>query len=299
MVQLKRNLSRPSKREPDNTYWAIGGTAFQTELSKGSSYLHYKPPVAWNQLAAYDDNKERGLIYYRGCSIEELDGFIQSRGIPVPKGSIRKAALIAILKQADEDPKFTKLFELPSELRNIIYGKYFEDLGVLPQLPHQPPMLLASSALRNEASPLYYQHSTFTLGFITNCRTPDILQRPSLRRSLRTAVHRDTQALLKRISDQDFASIKRLKLQVWRPELDVGNNIVSFATWTADLSGSMGSVITQESQDYRAAPWVPLFKSVGEALERALGEIRARSGAHKLSKRDVYGLMSVIHNAMM
>jgi hypothetical protein len=299
MVQFKRDLPLPGDREPDNTYWTIGGTAAQTELTR-SSYRDYRPrPLTGKDLVAYNDGKERGLVYYGACTTKELWGFIRARGIIVgPKGNVRKPGLIATLEQADEDVKFTRFFNLPPELRNDIYEQYFEALGVLPQLPHQPPLLLASSAVRNEASLLYHQQSTFTFGFVTNCRTLDILQGRRLQ-PLRTGVHKDTVGLMNRMLNTDFTSIKHFRLQVWKPELDVGSTIVSFATWIADLSGSVTPVITSEKQDYRATPWVPLFESVGQALERALGEIRARPGVHKLSAADIAALRDVVHHAMI
>ena len=298
MVQFKRDLPVPGDREPDNTYWAIGGTAYETELAR-KRYRDYRPkPFTGEDFVAYKDKMERGFLWYRSCVVKELRQFIRARNIDLPKGCVRKGSLIETLEEADDEVKFTKFFDLPAELRNNIYGQYFERLGDLPQLPHQPPLLLASSAVRAEALPLYYQHSTFTLGFLTNRRTEDILSGRRMR-PLRTSVHKDTQALLKRISDQDFVSIRQLRLQVWKPKLNAIGAIVPLATWTADLSGSAALVFSQACQEHRSKTWDPLLKSVGEALERALSEIRARPGAHKISKVDVYALMDVVHHAML
>jgi hypothetical protein len=113
MVQFKRDLPLPGDREPDNTYWTIGGTAAQTELTR-SSYRDYRPrPLTGKDLVAYNDGKERGLVYYGACTTKELWGFIRARGIIVgPKGNVRKPGLIATLEQADEDVKFTRFFNL-------------------------------------------------------------------------------------------------------------------------------------------------------------------------------------------
>jgi hypothetical protein len=126
--------------------------------------------------------------------------------------------------------------------------------------------------------PEYYSHSTFTLGFVTNLRTPEILHG---RRSgyLRTTTCKKTDALLKRISEQDFAKIKYLKIQLWKPELDANDNVVSFATWTVDLSGSTKSAITHEHQDYNSYVWTSVFRAVGKELEPALEVFRQRPGA--------------------
>lgn len=305
MVQFKRDLSPPFKGEPDNTYWAIGGTAIDTaamRLTTRKTFNDYMPrPTTGDDAVAYFDRKARGLTNYGQCLVNELKELIRARGIDIPVGCVRKEALIAELEKADNEVTFSKFLELPAELRNNVYEKYFESLGDLPLLPHQPPLLLAVRQLREEGLPKYYSHSTFALGFVTNLRTPDIMFGSPGRRSrwLRTTTHKDTDALLKRIGDQDFANIKHLKIQVWKSELDTSDTIVPFATWTADLGGSTGPVIAHENQDYRANVWAPVFQDVGEALEPALKAIRERPEAQKMSKADVYSLMGVIHDAMM
>lgn len=301
MVQFKRDLDLPRAWEPDNTYWAIGGTAVETASMRSTSktnFGEYMPrPTTGDDAVANFDRKDRGHPNYGACLVKELKELIRARNIDIPDSCVRKEDLIAELEKADNNVKFPKFFELPAELRTNIYSKYFESLGDLPLLPHQPPLILASSKTRSEALPEHYSHSTFTLGFVTNFTNPAILSGMGCRH-LRTTVHRKTLALLGRISDQDFAGIKHLKVQVWKPELDTGETIVSFATWTADLSGSTGEVIIHEHQDYRSNVWAPVFKAVGEALEPALKGIRERPAAQKLSKADVYALMDVIHAAM-
>lgn len=303
MVQFKRDLDLPRAWEPDNTYWAIGGTAVETASMRSTSkknFGEYMPrPTAGDDAVANFDRKDRGHPNYGKCLVNELKELIRARNINVPDSCVRKEDLIAELEKADNNVKFTKFFELPAELRTNIYGKCFKSLGDLPLLPHQPPLLFASSKTRSEALPEYYAHSTFTLGFVTNFTTPAILHGGRSCRHLRTTVHRNTLDLLKRVSDTDFAGIKHLKVQIWKPELDVEETIVSFATWTADLSGSTGSVIIHENQDYRSNVWAPVFKAVGEALEPALEEIRKRPVAQRVGKADVYALMDVIHTAMM
>lgn len=246
MVQFKRHLDLPRAWEPDNTYWAIGGTAVETASIRSTSktnFGEYMPhPTTGDDAVANFDRKERGHPNYGKCLVNELKELIRARNIDVPEGCVRKEALIAELQKADNNVKFTKFFQLPAELRTNIYGKNFESLGDLPLLPHQSSSLLASSRVREEDLPEYYSQSTFTLGFVTNCNTPHILSGRGSR-YLRTSVHKKTFALLERIGDTDFAGIKHIKLQVWKPELDAGATIRSFATWTADLSRSTGSVI--------------------------------------------------------
>lgn len=105
---------------------------------------------------------------------KELKELNRARNIDIPKSAVRKASLIAELEKVDENVNFIKFFQLPAELRTNVYEKYFESLGDLLLLPHQPPLIVASHQARNEAAPAYYSHSTFTLGFVTNLRTPEI-----------------------------------------------------------------------------------------------------------------------------
>lgn len=190
MVQFKRDLSPPFKGEPDNTYWAIGGTAVDTaamRLTTKKTFNDYMPrPTTGDDAVAHFDRKARGITNYGQCLVKELRELrelIHARGIDIPQDCVRKEALIAELEKADNEVKFTKFLELPAELRNNVYEKYFESLGDLPLLPHQPPLLLAVRQLREEGMPKYYSHSTFTLGFVTNLRTPDIMFGSPSRRS--------------------------------------------------------------------------------------------------------------------
>jgi hypothetical protein len=302
MVQFKRDLPLPGDLEPDNTYWAIGGTAVETASMRATSkkvFNDYMPrPTAGDDAVFHFDRNARSIPNYGACLVKELKELIRARGIDIPQSCVRKEALIAELQKADDEVKFTKFSQLPAELRTKVYVKYFESLGDLPLLPYQPPLLLASRQIRNEALPKYYSHSTSTLGFVTNLRTPDILF-GRRRGHLRTTTCEKTDALLKRISEQDFAKIKHLKIQVWKPELDAGDNVVSFATWTVDLSGATKSAITHEHQDYNSYVWTSVFRAVGKELEPAMEVFRQRPGVQKIAKVDVYSLMGVIHHAMM
>lgn len=215
MVQSKRDLPFPGDREPDNTYWAIGGTAVETASMRATSkkvFNDYMPrPTTRDDAVFHFDRNARSIPNFGACLVKELKEPIRARGIDIPASCVRKEALIAELQKADHGVKFTKFFQLPAELRTNIHSKYFESLGDLPLLPHQPPVLLSSRQVRNEALPEYYSHSTFTLGFVTNLRTPDIIH-GRRRGHLRTTTCKKTDALLKRTSEQDFPKIKHLKI---------------------------------------------------------------------------------------
>lgn len=187
---LQRELPLPREGEPDNTYWAIGG-CMATVRSKRR--VDYTPtPLSGPEQDVRNDRKDRGLLNYYNCTIRELREFINARGIVLHKGAVRKPMLIKTLEDAEDEIKFNKLFELAPELRQKIYREYFDALPDLPALPHQPPLTLASSAVRAESLPLYYSNATFSLTFFTNARALDFLL---LNKKMQTCISSSTRAL--------------------------------------------------------------------------------------------------------
>jgi hypothetical protein len=74
--------------------------------------------------------------------------------------------LKAQLEQADDDATFERLSDLPPELRATIYKHYFQSLDdslARRGYKYQPPITLVSRQVRQEALPLFYEHSTFIM----------------------------------------------------------------------------------------------------------------------------------------
>jgi hypothetical protein len=76
---------------------------------------------------------------------------------------LSKTDLITQLESADEGEEFHRFFELPPELRNRVYTKCFEWLGLIPPTFKQPPLLLVSRTTRREALPLLYRFAQFEI----------------------------------------------------------------------------------------------------------------------------------------
>ena len=150
-------------------------------------------PVTARIVADRANRRERGLLDYENCSIDELEAFIERRHLNPPsedtydsqvittsvtfrntqdrplrmlkwdekveamRARAKKAAYIAVLQQADDTVVLDKFPTLIAELRTAVYKMYFDDLPTLPNLPYQPPLTLVKRDLRKEALPVFYE----------------------------------------------------------------------------------------------------------------------------------------------
>lgn len=288
MVQLKRDLPEPGDRDPDNTYWAIGDTASTIESWK-SQHSDCKA-CRIDDIIRHNNRKERGLLNYLDCSIQELKNFILSRRIKLPFSKVPRVSFTYVLEKADEERTFSRFLDLPRELRDDIYAKYFDALPVLPLKRHQPPLTQVSSLIRKESLSLYYSNCTFTFAFDTNIHTHISKLYKDFKR---TDTSQATDRLLSRISDSDFARIRNFRLQIWEPvrtgrRRSHGEPYRLVGAWDADLSMTTGSVIISK----RIRNSLSLVDSTfGSILE----VICARPGAHKLLKSDCEWLRWMVH----
>jgi hypothetical protein len=117
---------------------------------------------------------QRGLLSYDRCSVHELQAFCEARGLP---GNYTGALHLArVLRRADDLITFPRFFELPAEIRNVIYKYSFSDFETFKDKHVQPPLTLASRQLRFEALPLFYEVSTFELGVTSHQVTRGVVQ---------------------------------------------------------------------------------------------------------------------------
>jgi hypothetical protein len=204
MVQLKRDLRHMRDGTANNKYWAVGGEPWDVQWEE-SRFRKKKyenlisAPVTARVVTDRANRKERGLLNYENCSIDELEAFIGARRLILPsadsynihvhtttisfrdtkdrqfrrqeqdakidarRAKAKKAAYIAVLHDADDTAVFDRYFQLPPEVSTIVYKQYHDDLPTLPVLPHQPPLTVASKPLREEALPSFYDQATFDL----------------------------------------------------------------------------------------------------------------------------------------
>lgn len=188
----------------NNKYWAVGGEPWDVQWEeqrfRKKKYENLiSAPVTARVVTDRANLKERGLLNYENCSIDELEAFIGARRLNLPsadsysihiqtttinlrdtqkrqlrrqerdgkiddmRAKAKKAAYIAVLHDADDTVVFNRFFRLPPEVRTIVYKHYHDDLPALPAFPHQPPLTVASKTLRDEALPSFYEQSIFEL----------------------------------------------------------------------------------------------------------------------------------------
>lgn len=111
---------------------------------------------------------QRGLMSYEGCSVNELHAFCKARGLSAKGASASRLA--HALKQADDLITFPRFFDLPAEIRNVIYELHLHGFDPFKTQHFQPPLTLASRQLRSEALPLFYDCATFELSASTTYR---------------------------------------------------------------------------------------------------------------------------------
>ena len=80
MVQLKRDLLNPKYSTANNKYWSIGGEAWdvQWEEQRFRKKKHINlisGPVTARIVTDRANRKERGLLNYENCSVDELEAF--------------------------------------------------------------------------------------------------------------------------------------------------------------------------------------------------------------------------------
>ena len=314
MVQLKGDLLLPLTGKPDNTYWGLGD-----RWSTSS-------PTRRNDRAR---RKERGLLDYEQCRADELKRFVQFRGLNMPNepsqklstnalryydskldrfGSI-KNDYIAILQEADEVATFDKFLELPSEIRTIVYRKYFDDLPRLPELPHQPPVTLASKTLREGALPIFYEQCTFVLRFRENTHEVFDNRAPPLVLLYNTAEDPD-HLTSDNLPASNLSHVSRLDLRLCYAQnfYPIGSpyHTHESGSWDIDLNGDAGPILRNNLSPgevihvhQRLGPyWAIRRQRLEPAMMKVLQEIWGRPGTAKFRYSDIRALRLAVLEAL-
>jgi hypothetical protein len=128
-------------------------------------------PVTARIVINRKNREERGFLNYENCTIAELETFVERRRLATPtedtyhvhdlpstidlrpthdrqlrrqtrgqkiealRAKAKKAAYIKVLLDADDTAVFDRFFELPPEVRKIVYKKHYDDFPYL-FLPH-------------------------------------------------------------------------------------------------------------------------------------------------------------------
>lgn len=178
MVQYK-SLSN----ESSNDYWKLehGADLTIAEHKISLAKVGYYCPAKVNRALVTQvySRYQRRLPPYGRYDVSTLRGFCQARGL---LGTVTgpKSALVQALEIADEDATFERLFDLPREIRDMIYKFHCEDYPSMLHYHHQPPVTIASRQLRDETLPAFYKHCCFQFGmgwfFGAAAKKPELTQ---------------------------------------------------------------------------------------------------------------------------
>lgn len=150
-----------------SVYWKLGFYDSST-IQEAKEFLQsngYYTPKTTNKNAIRElvGRYQRGLLSYRKCNLEELRAFCKGRGLNTKAKTV--SGLAKALEEADDVATFPRFFALPAELRNAIYEFHVRSFGGVPAVHQQPPLVVASKQLRDEALPLFYECATFQFTF--------------------------------------------------------------------------------------------------------------------------------------
>ena len=149
-----------------DTYWRLDTHEDTTipSLREGLKTAGYKAISKFHKpkLIEFTRRIERGLICYDRCKETELVSFAKARNVEIEQKEARMS-LIEKLEEADRNATFEKLFDLPAELRNHIYGAYLVEFAEQLECPSQPPLARVSKQARSEVLPLFYGQTTFLI----------------------------------------------------------------------------------------------------------------------------------------
>ncbi len=117
-------------------------------------------------LAELVRTKVYGLLGYSKLQNAELQKFVDARGLTVAKKPTKKM-LVKVLVDADQNRQFTRLFDLPPEMREMIAAFYLSEFNRQDGLhyPNQPPLARTCRQLRHDVLPLFFKQAKFEIEF--------------------------------------------------------------------------------------------------------------------------------------
>ncbi|KAK5715717.1 hypothetical protein LTR17_016705 [Elasticomyces elasticus] len=166
MVHYRKStagLGAPEKRARE--YWKLDDqrymSAYEARSMLDKRNFYYRKSASRQQLIACVLRSDRRLPSYERLSNWELHKLCQDRGRKwVGKHQTNNAVYIAELDKLAEANVFTRLMDLPPELRLQVYEHHFgsfEEVGMFTE----PPITAVSHGLREEARPLFYSTHRF------------------------------------------------------------------------------------------------------------------------------------------
>ena len=263
------------------------------DLLTGSNYSVGKN-VTKTRVIELINRMQRGLMSYDACTTSELQMFIRDRGLSQPSAMMprSKAKLMDILEKEDESPTFTRLMDLPAELRVRIYSLYYKGFSRA-ITPREPPLAQVSRQVRTEALPLFYSTCIFKLLI---CKYPGLVHKKA--RICRR--HESFDA----VDDRNVALITALRVDLW-PHVQYNNEwgYSIDGMWSINLdidgNGTVSVMVEDEIFEDHGPNYEPerhrqWLGPITDGLNVAVNEISQRSAKRKLRKEDIKSFTDVI-----
>lgn len=107
-------------------------------------------------------------------------------------------------EEPGNEQSFPRFLDLPPELRAMTCEKYMESSGTVPSTHSQPALTRISRLVRQEALPIFYQHSTFAATINIWSRRND--------RELTAHLDKSTDNMLDNVPREHRSLIRKIKL---------------------------------------------------------------------------------------
>ncbi|KAK4903548.1 hypothetical protein LTR49_026832 [Elasticomyces elasticus] len=195
-------------------YWRRDNTRSKNMTTKDLSLLADNAGYPINgqtpkyAILSYVDRIHRGLLCYHVCTNTELQKFAEERDLAVTSEAFRRSSYISALDEADREPRFERLFDLPAELRKMVYKHYMADFPKKLYCPTQPPLSRVSQQLRREVLSVFCDRTTFILKL-----------HPHVGEDRRTKLkfNGDDTSFLHNLGDNDFLCFRSVQLTLSSP----------------------------------------------------------------------------------
>ncbi|TKA68304.1 hypothetical protein B0A55_10870 [Friedmanniomyces simplex] len=225
-------------------------------------------------LPCYLLSTERELE--RFCSARNLDVEIDGRA---RSESHKQYQMRQALFAADEQPEFHRFFELPAEVRNVIYELSMVHYPKTLKTPSQPPITMTRKAVRQEVLSVFYSRHTFELNFARH--------EPSVRKPWTDKARRERQAVF-RETLETFAFLSAIPLschtQIQKLKLTFAVHQLYKGEGTMSCEFDLGRA-GHEVQVYGNHQYHDLLKLVKGKVKVALEAVVEGMGARKGGKR--------------
>ncbi|KAK3722730.1 hypothetical protein LTR37_002301 [Vermiconidia calcicola] len=269
------------------TYKQYTKAALKSEFEKEGKNI--KKSITKAQLLEMKQRLDKGLVIYAACSVEELRGFHEVRGISTSDNKCStRPSLTTKLMAADLSPIFDRLFALPAELRVRTYEYYTGSFPKRLRTPAAPPLARTCKQLKAEVLPMFYSTLTIELIFLRSNTTNNCL--PD---------HNST-LFLSNISPENLAAIRSVYLNIcdtWPRDHGVGpERIIPAGTISLELDDSPEVLISDTVQYRGKGRWAAknmIEPEVRSPLQKPVDRIREVGGREKVTFRVIEALRAM------